>query len=167
VRTPASPSQPPPTPSRTVSPADQAKPDRGWLLLAEDNAVNQRVATCVLQKLGFRVDVVSDGAEAVEAVSHNSYDAVLMDLQMPVMDGYEAVRRIRAAETPQEHLPIIALTAHAMAGDRERALQDGLDDYICKPVRPADLATVLDRWVGRTAASSPDPDDSRRPGSRA
>jgi CheY-like chemotaxis protein len=87
-----------------------------------------------------------------------------MDLQMPVMDGYEAVRRIRAAEVPPAHLPIIALTAHAMAGDRERALQDGLDDYICKPVRPADLAAVLDRWLGGSATTPPtEPEAVSRP----
>jgi signal transduction histidine kinase/CheY-like chemotaxis protein len=125
---------------------------RGRLLLAEDNQVNQRVATRVLERLGFRVDVVADGAAAVAAVAGGAYDAVLMDLQMPVMDGYEAVRRIRRSEAGVTRLPIIALTAHAMAGDKERALQDGLDDYVCKPVRPADLAAVLDRWLGGTAA---------------
>jgi signal transduction histidine kinase/DNA-binding response OmpR family regulator len=151
-------------PGQAASPhgADAAqRPSRGRLLLAEDNQVNQRVATRVLERLGFRVDVVGDGAAAVDAVSRHAYDAVLMDLQMPVMDGYEAVRRIRAGESSPAHLPIIALTAHAMAGDRERALHDGLDDYVCKPVRPADLAAVLDRWLGGAAVARAEdaPDD--------
>ena len=125
------------------------------VLLAEDNPVNQRVAARLLERLGFEVDVVGDGSQAVAAVARRRYDAVLMDLQMPVMDGYEATRRIRQSSHEQRRVPIIALTAHAMTGDRERALAGGLDDYVCKPVRPADLAAVLDRCLGSVVPAAP------------
>ena len=140
----------------TPSPqAAEPEPLQRCILLAEDNPVNQRVAARLLERLGFGVDVVGDGSQAVAAVARRRYDAVLMDLQMPVMDGYEATRRIRQSARDGRHLPIIALTAHAMTGDRERALAGGLDDYVCKPVRPTDLAAVLDRCLG--SGARPDP----------
>ncbi len=117
------------------------------LLLAEDNPVNQKVASLMLRKLGYQVEVVANGAEALEALARRRYALVLMDVQMPVMDGYEAVRRLRAAENgvldPQ--VPVVALTAHAMAGDRERCLDAGMDDYLTKPIDVAKLAAVLVR----------------------
>jgi signal transduction histidine kinase/CheY-like chemotaxis protein len=156
-----------PAPVASVAPAPQPQaetpaPLPRCVLLAEDNPVNQRVAARLLERLGFEVDVVGDGSQAVAAVARRNYDAVLMDLQMPVMDGYEATRRIRQSARDGRHLPIIALTAHAMTGDRERALAGGLDDYVCKPVRPTDLAAVLDRCLGSGARLDPaSPTESR------
>ena len=115
------------------------------VLLAEDNVVNQKVAVRVLERLGFRADVVADGAEAVEAVARARYDVVLMDIQMPVMDGLEAARRIRALPTRGVGPVIVAITASAFAEDRARCLEAGMDDYLSKPVRSEDLARALTR----------------------
>jgi len=117
------------------------------ILLAEDNVVNQKVAARLLEKLGHSVEVTSNGAEALAALTRDAFDLILMDVQMPVMDGYDATLAIRAAEqgTPR-HIPIVALTAHAMKGDREICLKAGMDDYLGKPIRPRELASVLERW---------------------
>ena len=125
------------------------------LLVVEDNSVNQQVARRMLEKQGHRVDVVANGAEAVEAVSRIRYGAVLMDCQMPVMDGYEATRAIRALEGDSHHTPVIAMTAGAMVGDAEKCLDAGMDDYVAKPVRWDELATVLWRWTRMPAAVPP------------
>ena len=122
------------------------------VLVAEDNAVNQKVATRLLSRLGCQADVVADGAEAVEAVGRVPYDVVLMDCQMPEMDGYTAAREIRRQENGGPRIPIIALTASALAGDRERALDSGMDDYVPKPVKLEVLGEVLSRWVGAERA---------------
>lgn len=115
------------------------------ILLAEDNPVNQRVATLMLQKLGYRADVVANGLEAVAAVERQQYDVVLMDVQMPEMDGIEATRTI-ALNVPAAMRPrIIAMTAHAMAGDRERCMLAGMDDYLNKPIEVASLGAALAR----------------------
>ena len=120
---------------------------RARILVAEDNAINQRVAVGLLERLGYRADVVADGAEALEAVAHRPYDLVLLDCQMPVMDGYEAAARIRQAELPGRRLPIIAMTADAMAADRERCMAAGMDDHVAKPVDRNQLREVLNRWL--------------------
>ena len=115
------------------------------LLLAEDNPVNQRLAVVLLGKLGHRVAVANDGTEAVAMHAATPFDAVLMDMQMPVLDGLAATRAIRAAEPPGTRVPIIALTANAMQGDRERCLAAGMDDYLSKPIDPALLRETLNR----------------------
>ena len=129
-----------------TAPAEAAAP-QGLILLAEDNIVNQRVAQRLVQRLGYHVVVVANGEQAVEAAGRQRFDAILMDCQMPVMDGLEAARAIRRVEAPCAHVPIIALTAEALAGDRERCLQAGMDDYLSKPVRGDELRATLARWM--------------------
>ena len=117
------------------------------ILLAEDNSVNQKVAVLLLEKQGHSVEVTSNGMEAVAAFRREAFDLILMDLQMPVMSGYDATQAIRAAERGTgRHIPIVALTAHAMKGDREVCLQAGMDDYLGKPIHRQELASVLERW---------------------
>ncbi|MCB9503379.1 MAG: response regulator [Deferribacteres bacterium] len=118
----------------------------GRLLLAEDNIVNQKVATRMLKKLGFEVDCVTNGKDAISAVQHADYDFILMDVQMPVMDGLEATRKIRGGENGN-HIPVIAMTANAMRGDRDLCLAAGMDDYISKPVNQKSLEEVLRKYV--------------------
>lgn len=101
----------------------------------------------ILEKLGYRPDVAADGAEAVAAVQAVPYDLILLDSQMPGMDGYEATSQIRRAEGSRKRTPIVAMTAGAMEGDRERCLAAGMDDYLPKPVRPDDLGVTLERWI--------------------
>ncbi len=121
---------------------------RGLILLAEDNLINQKVTVAMLESGGYCVDVVAEGADAVTAVRAFQYDAVLMDCHMPLMDGFDATTAIRAEEGDRRHAPIIALTAGAMQEDRERCLAAGMDDYLAKPVRKADLLAAVGRWVG-------------------
>lgn len=118
------------------------------LLLAEDGHVNQLVATRLLEDRGHQVVLANNGRKAIEALSREAFDAVLMDVQMPELDGYEATRAIRLSEKETgAHIPIIAMTANAMSGDREKCLESGMDDYIAKPVRIEDLMVVLKRLV--------------------
>ena len=120
------------------------------VLLAEDNPVNQEVVQLMLEALGCRTDLVVDGRKAIEALGKAEYDLVLMDCQMPSMDGFEAtaeIRRREGASPGSRRLPIIALTANAMAGDRERCLDSGMDDYLSKPLRQEDLQAALTRWL--------------------
>ena len=127
---------------------ESAAVSRARLLLAEDNAINQKVAARMLENLGYRVDIVSDGRQAVEAISSADYAAVLMDIQMPEMDGYEATAAIRSLEDPDKRgTPIVAMTANVMAGDREKAISAGMNDYLPKPVKTEDLRAALERWT--------------------
>lgn len=119
----------------------------GRVLLVEDNAINQRVACRFLERLGCEVRVVGDGQQAVDAFQHDSYGFILMDMQMPVMDGIEATRRIRDIEGAQRRTPIVALTANAMMGTLERCLEAGMDDYLTKPLDISRLQDVLDRFM--------------------
>jgi hypothetical protein len=136
----------PPAAARELPPPD---PSRQWLrvLVVEDNAANSKVTVRMVERLGYRADVASDGAAAVSILEHIQYDAVLMDCQMPEMDGYEATRQIRANENGGRRVPIIAMTAAALAGDRERCLAAGMDDYISKPVKLHIVAALLERWI--------------------
>lgn len=120
----------------------------GHLLLVEDNLTNQQVARGILAKLGITLDVAHNGKLALEALNNRSYDLVLMDMQMPEMDGMEATRHIRNGETmAAKDIPIVALTAHALAGDREKYLRSGLDGYVSKPINPDSLQTELERFL--------------------
>jgi len=138
-----------PSPARAAAPLH--------VLLAEDNAANQHLARRLLEKRGHAVTVVANGREAIDAVRCRRFDVVLMDVQMPEVDGYEATAAIRAGETPGgRRLPIIALTAHAISGDRQRCLQAGMDDYLSKPIRKEDLYDMIERWGAAPAAPQTD-----------
>jgi CheY-like chemotaxis protein len=119
------------------------------VLLAEDNAVNQKLALRLLAQMGYRADVAANGQEALESLGRQDYDVVLMDVQMPEMDGLEASRQINRRWTQAERPRIVAMTANAMQGDRERCLEAGMDDYITKPVRVQELMEALTRVPAR------------------
>jgi PAS domain S-box-containing protein len=127
------------------------------ILLAEDNITNQQVALGILKKLGLRADAVANGVEVLKSLETIPYDLVLMDVQMPVMDGLEATQRIREARSavPNHGIPIIAMTAHAMQGDREKCLDAGMNDYLPKPVTPQALVEVLEKWLPKEVAHRP------------
>ena len=120
-----------------------------WILLVEDNPTNQLVAVKILERLGYRAEIASNGEEAIEALARTDYDLVLMDLQMPGMGGLEASRIIRdvGSNVVRHDIPIVAMTANAMQGDREMCMNAGMDDYIPKPVKPDELRVVLERLL--------------------
>jgi CheY-like chemotaxis protein len=117
-------------------------------LLAEDNPINQKVGVQLLSRLGFTVHIAANGVEAVRMASANKYDLILMDCQMPEMDGFKAAAAIRKAEATSYRIPIIAATANAFAEDKERCLASGMDDYLSKPITKASLQTMLEKWLG-------------------
>ena len=145
-----------PTDEITPTPASEVEVTsmRGHLLLVEDNAMNQLVATKLLAKLGYEVAVAGNGIEALQSMEGAEYDGVLMDCQMPEMDGYAATREIRRREGEARHTPVIAMTAAAMQGDREACLAAGMDDYLTKPIRPDALREMLGRWVAPDGETS-------------
>ena len=154
-------------PAPAAAPARPAVPagSRGRILVAEDNPVNQQVVTKMLASLGYESDIAADGQAAVEHVASQPYAAVLMDCQMPVLDGFAATRTIRASGGPRAGLPIIALTASALASDQEECRSAGMDDFLSKPLRREVLAETLARWVpplvpaahdGATAEAAPE-----------
>jgi two-component system sensor histidine kinase/response regulator len=126
---------------------------RNRILLAEDNVVNQKVAVRLLEKLDYRVEVVADGLSAVAAWQTGKFDLIIMDCQMPQMDGYAATREIRRIEAGQRHIPIVALTAHAMKGDEEKCRAAGMDDYLSKPIDRAKLENCLERCLPNTSTT--------------
>jgi hypothetical protein len=139
---------------RASRPADANReaPAPSWrtpprVLVAEDNPVNQIVIARALERAGCRADIVGDGMQVLEALSERHYDAVLMDCEMPVMDGYEATRELRRRERAGEHVPVIAMTAHAMEGAADECRAAGMDDYLSKPLRREQLNEALARWI--------------------
>ncbi|WP_231497222.1 PAS domain-containing hybrid sensor histidine kinase/response regulator [Arthrobacter sp. MA-N2] len=137
-----------------VAPVAISQPSRGLILVVEDNEVNQLVARSMVAKLGYKADVVANGSEAVTATVATEYAAVLMDCHMPVMDGFEATKAIRARQDGRRRLPVIAMTAGAMDEDHERCLAAGMDDYLTKPVDMDKLDRVLSRWVPAASKES-------------
>ena len=136
------------THAATAAPRDRSSALRpARVLVAEDNELNKKLSLRLLGKLGIEADAVSDGREAVEAATKKSYDMILMDCQMPEMDGFEATAIIREKERNRRHTPICALTANAMDGDRDRCLAAGMDDYLCKPIGLDQLRGVVQRWI--------------------
>lgn len=139
-------------PPVAVTPTADATPPRGFpllgkVLVVEDNAVNREICMAELEAHGLRPDSVSDGEQAVQATAETAYDLVLMDCQMPNMDGYQATREIRERESDGERVPIVALTANALTEDRQRCIDVGMDDYLTKPIEPIELGRILRRWL--------------------
>ena len=126
------------------------------ILLVEDNEINQAVAIAMLSIEGHEVDVAANGAEGVDAVVGGEYDLVLMDIQMPVMNGVEATKKIRALGGRKGSVPILAVTAHAMRGDREEYLAAGMDDYVAKPIDAQNLLEMIRRWAEAGAERNPE-----------
>jgi two-component system sensor histidine kinase/response regulator len=157
-----------PAPPRLVTRHTLAEhAERRRILVVEDNSVNQKLAVRMLEKLGYRPEIVENGQEALAALEVGAYDAVLMDCQMPVMDGFEATAAIRRNEAAGKryagigHLPVIAVTANAMQGDRERCLAAGMDAYLAKPIKLEDVRTTLSRWVVFSSRDVGDPGTAR------
>jgi signal transduction histidine kinase/DNA-binding response OmpR family regulator len=141
----------------TVDGEPDARLGNGLILVVEDNLVNQKVIRGLLQRKGYRLETAVDGSQAIAMLEHYPFDAILMDVQMPVMDGLEATRRIRSLD-PWRDIPIVAMTAHAMTGDRERCLAAGMDAYLSKPVNSAELFQVLEEQLQGERKPRPAPD---------
>lgn len=137
------------------------------ILVAEDNDINQLVAVRMLERRGYRVRAVADGRQALDALRRNSYAAIFMDCQMPELDGYDATRELRSREADDAHIPVIAMTAHALSSDRGKCLAAGMDDYLAKPINTVQLERVLSRWaptdVGQSLAAGPQDEGEPKP----
>jgi len=145
---------PPEEPADPPAPGEEPSRVTGArVLVVEDNLVNQRVAARLLERMGYGVEVATNGREATEKARHSRFDAILMDCQMPEMDGLEATRRIRASEAGRRPTPVIALTASAIDGDRESCLAAGMDDFVAKPIQMDQLRKVLERWLQEPSAT--------------
>jgi PAS domain S-box-containing protein len=156
------PSARPPQPAAEPTRPSAAGPRSARILVAEDNPTNQKVAAAVLARDGHRADVVVDGEATLAALRKVDYDLVLMDVQMPMLDGFETTRRIRAGDAGAERraVPVIAMTGHAMQGDRDRCLAAGMNDYIAKPVQPAELQALVATWLERDGSEAASPEAS-------
>lgn len=130
------------------------------ILVAEDNPVNQTLIQKILVKLGHEVTIAENGKEALSAFVNGSYDLIFMDIQMPVMDGFEATARIRDLEDRDHRIPIVAVTAHALKGDRDKCLQMGMDDYLSKPIDRNELHKILRVWTGSQPRPAANPSSS-------
>ena len=124
------------------------------ILLADDNPINQKVALSVLQKLGYRADVAQNGMEVLKALENRAYDLLLLDVQMPEMDGFETATMIKKRWDETKRPKIIAITGNALSGDREKCLQAGMDDYMAKPIRVAELQSLLENWGAQILKTS-------------
>jgi two-component system sensor histidine kinase/response regulator len=140
---------------RRIEVEEPRPPSRAQVLLVEDNSVNQLVAIGQLQRLGHGVVVAASGAEALDAIGRQPFDIVLMDIQMPDMDGYEATRRIRQMDGPLSRIPIVAITAHALAGEREKCISAGMNDYLAKPVSLEQIGAVIRLWASKDSVETP------------
>ncbi|MGB0387831.1 MAG: response regulator [Ardenticatenaceae bacterium] len=137
---------PPPDPSPTIMESEEVS---RRILLAEDNRINSKVACRQLQKLSYEVDAVINGQEALDVMAYTSYGLILMDCQMPIMDGFEATRQIRRSERTEgkKRIPIIAMTANISNADRQKCLDTGMDDFLSKPVQMAVLGQLIEKWL--------------------
>ncbi len=161
LRPPQPPPEPPAMETANTAPAapdmsSPAAPHIGHILVAEDNPINRMLVEALLGEAGYALDMAEDGAAAITAATVNDYDLILMDIQMPNVDGIEATRAIRAIDGPRGQVPIVALTANAMTGDRDIYLAAAMNDYISKPLNPAALLAIVARWAGRAAADQAD-----------
>jgi CheY-like chemotaxis protein len=159
-------SRPKDQPTRIVDASTSRKLQSGEqreVLLAEDNIVNQKVVVRILEKLGYKVEVAENGVRAVEMAVSGGFDVVLMDCQMPEMDGFTAAREVRRREAsahPPQHTPIVAVTANALQGDRERCLDAGMDDYVKKPIDGDQLRAALEKFLSPAPSSQPLPGEA-------
>ena len=141
-------------PSRSSREASRIPLIATHILLAEDNPINQKVARRLLERLGYVVEVAVNGREAVQKWAAGGFDLILMDCQMPEMDGYEATRRIRSTEAGRSHIPIVAVTANAMVGDREKCLGCGMDAFVPKPIKTEVLTETIEHFLAAAAGNS-------------
>ena len=136
------------------STSDTDKPLK--LLLVEDNKVNQMVCLRILSRMDLSADLACNGAEALEMIDQDDYDIILMDCQMPVMDGFQATRHLRELPGAKSRIPVIAITANALAGDRQKCLHAGMSDYLSKPIKVDELKTLIEKWSSRKHGQTPD-----------